>query len=105
MLGRVPGKRDRWRPRKNWLSNIIEWTNLLTINATRRAADRRAWKFWLKTSECTYGQMAMDIDDDDKDDEILSSSQNHCQYSPPSAIKAEARLEVAQVVFSAQAAP
>ncbi|XP_063598641.1 uncharacterized protein LOC134775115 [Penaeus indicus] len=44
MHGRVPGKRGRGRPRKTWLSNIQEWTNLSMVDATRRAADRNMWK-------------------------------------------------------------
>ena len=42
MHGRVPGKRGR--PRKTWLSNIQEWTNLSVTEATRKAADRKMWK-------------------------------------------------------------
>ena len=44
MHGRVPGERGRGRPRKTWLSNIQEWTNLSMTEATRTAADRKLWK-------------------------------------------------------------
>ena len=44
MHGRVPGERGRGRPRKTWLSNIQEWTNLSMTEPTRKAADRKMWK-------------------------------------------------------------
>ena len=44
MHGRVPGERGRGRPRKTWLSNIQECTNLSMTEATRKAADRKMWK-------------------------------------------------------------
>ena len=44
MHGRVPVERGRGRPRKTWLPNIQEWTNLSMTEATRKAADRKMWK-------------------------------------------------------------
>ena len=44
MHGRVPRKRGRGRPRKTWLCNINEWTNLSVSEASRKAMDRKLWK-------------------------------------------------------------
>ena len=43
--GKVCGKRDRGRPRRTWMDDIITWTGLETYEKVKRAAeDRQKWK-------------------------------------------------------------
>jgi len=42
--GTVEGNRKRGRPRKNWMSNIMEWSGLHLQQILRRAEDRREWR-------------------------------------------------------------
>ena len=42
--GMVDGKRNRGRPEKSWMNNIIEWTGMKVVDLIKSARDRKAWK-------------------------------------------------------------
>ena len=40
----LEGKRNRGRPEKSWMNNIIEWTGMKVVDLIKSARDRKAWK-------------------------------------------------------------
>jgi hypothetical protein len=44
MQGTMPGKRNRGRPRTNWLGNVKEWTGLTMEEMIRLTEDRKRWR-------------------------------------------------------------
>ncbi|GFO16284.1 hypothetical protein PoB_004278900 [Plakobranchus ocellatus] len=40
----------KWRQKKRWEDNIIEWTGLELRNTLRKAADREGWKAVVRRS-------------------------------------------------------
>ena len=42
--GMVDSKRNRGRPEKSWMNNIIEWTGMKVVDLIKSARDRKAWK-------------------------------------------------------------
>ena len=42
--GMVDGKRNRGRPEKSWMNNIIKWTGMKVVDLIKSARDRKAWK-------------------------------------------------------------
>ena len=50
MQGMVEGKRKRGRPPASWLDDIKQITGKTIADATRAAADRRRWRFIIRTT-------------------------------------------------------
>uniref|UniRef100_H3B2Y3 Reverse transcriptase domain-containing protein n=1 Tax=Latimeria chalumnae TaxID=7897 RepID=H3B2Y3_LATCH len=44
ILGRVPGKRGRGRPKRCWLDDIKDWTGITLQKAVHAAQDQNLWK-------------------------------------------------------------
>ncbi len=44
ILGITNGQRRRGRPRRSWMSDIIDWTGMSVANACKKARDRKGWK-------------------------------------------------------------
>ena len=44
LLGTVPGRRSKGRPRTSWFHNIKEWLGCTITEAARRAEDRTRWR-------------------------------------------------------------
>ncbi len=44
MEGKVEGTRKRGRPRRTWMSDIQEWTQMTYTQCARRAVCRRDWR-------------------------------------------------------------
>ena len=43
--GKVFGKRDRGRPRKTWMGDLVKWTGFKSYGEVKRSAeDRHRWK-------------------------------------------------------------
>ena len=51
--GYVEGNRKRGRPKKNWLNDIFEYSNLPLQQLLVIAKDRYKWKKLLKTLSCS----------------------------------------------------
>ena len=56
MHDRVPGKRGRGRPRKAWLSNIQEWTNLSMTSYKKSSRQKNVEKHWSKQDSAPTAQ-------------------------------------------------
>ena len=51
--GYVEGNRKRGRPKKNWLNDIFEYSNLPLQQLLVIAKDRYKWKKLIKTLSCS----------------------------------------------------
>ena len=57
----VEGNRKRGRPKKNWLNDIFEYSNLPLQQLLVIAKYRYKWKKLLKTLSCSPATMHIDV--------------------------------------------
>jgi len=50
MTGMAPGTRRRGRPKRGWLVDVTQWSNLSLSQAIKKARDRDVWRRMVRTA-------------------------------------------------------